>query len=99
LLFAANLAASFLPEGSVAAPRGLTLRASLPQSHARGLKDRALFDRCDSQDRHVSVDEQARDQEPEEGAAVQEREARLWIAFQDEPQEDEEPPEAPNDLP
>src|SRR3989442_13929221 len=47
LLFAANLAASFLPKGSVAAPRGLTLRTSLPQSHARGLKDRALFDPCD----------------------------------------------------
>src|SRR5207249_6384234 len=91
LLLAADLPSPFLPERTVAGARGLPARPTLPKGHGGRTKEAGVYDRSGSDDVHGPIHEQARQEEPEQRAAVQEGEARLWIPFQDVAHQDDEP--------
>src|SRR5207237_7632010 len=95
LLLPADLPPSLLAERPIAASGRFALRSSLPEGHGSRPKRPVIYDSSASPEIQISEREKVREQEAEERAAIQQREARLRIAFEHEPQEDAKAYEGP----
>src|SRR6266540_4817598 len=96
LLLPTDLSLALLPQRSIPTAGRLPFRTSLPEGHDRTSRDasqrtRVYMTVAPLAEVEIAVREDVRNEEPQQCASVQEREAGLWLPLQDESHQEQEP--------